>query len=326
MKLGSAVVFGLILAAPTVGYAQRGGGGFGGGMPGQPQLGSGPRFEPPNLPGLELDGPLDSAGAAKVLTLNGDQAKRWAVAYDSFMVSTKTARDSVNEQLDIMGDKLSAGDRAAAMFYAERATKVSKTLKDRQAKWEENIAFKIISSDQAKLYKKWKKEQEDLVEERQKRDQRWNPMFGGAGGPARVEEKSPVSAAVTSPGGTSPAVRVGQTIYVAGQVALDADGNLVGDGDLRAQAVKAFANLTTVLQAARARPFDVVRLTVYIVNYKPQDLALIREVGAQYFPTGNPPALTVLGVQSLYKEGLLISVEATAVAGGNAGRGAPARD
>jgi enamine deaminase RidA (YjgF/YER057c/UK114 family) len=142
----------------------------------------------------------------------------------------------------------------------------------------------------------------------------------------RLDEKTTISAPVSTPAGTAAAVRVGRTVYVSGQVALEADGTLVGEGDLRAQAVKAFANLTAVLQATRARPADVVRLTVYVVNYKPQDMALIREVGAAFLSQGNPPALTVLGVQSLYREQLLISVEATALTGaggGSRGSGRP---
>jgi enamine deaminase RidA (YjgF/YER057c/UK114 family) len=281
-----------------------------------------PRFEVPELPGPELDGPPDSAAANKLLAFKDDEARRYFDAYTAYMNEVKPQRDSIHEQLNTMDDKLSVGDRAAALFYAERATRISKGLKDRQVRWEEGTLFKILSSDQVKTYKKWKKENEETAQERAKRDaMRWNPMAGGGGG-ERIEEKTPISAPVGNPSGTSAAVRLGRTIYVAGQVALDQDGNLVGEGDLRAQAIKAFSNLTTVLQAARARPSDVLRLTVYIVNYKPQDLAMIREVGAAYLPQSGPPALTVLGVQSLYREGLLISVEATAVAGGGSpGRG-----
>jgi enamine deaminase RidA (YjgF/YER057c/UK114 family) len=103
-------------------------------------------------------------------------------------------------------------------------------------------------------------------------------------------------------------------VYVSGQMALEADGTIVGEKDLHAQTVKAFANLAIVLQNARARPTDVVRLTVYVVNYQPQDLAMIREAGATFLTQSDPPALTVVGVQSLYREGLLISIEATALA------------
>ncbi len=326
MKRSLLAVLALVLV-PLAANAQRGGGGgFGGGGMGQPQFGGGPRFEAPELPGPELDGPLDSTGVQKVLTLNDDQAKRYVTAYTAFMAETKSARDSIKEQIGTMEEKLSAGDRAAALFYAERATKVSKGLKDRQTKWEEGTAYKIFTSDQVKAYKKWKKDQEDLAEERRKKDvMRWNPM-GGDMASGRIEDKVSISAPVGSPSGTAAAVRVGRTVYVAGQVSLDADGNLVGEGDLRAQAVKAFANLSAVLLAARARPFDVVRLTVYIVNYKPQDMAMIREVGAAYLPQGNPPALTVVGVQALYREGLLISVEATALVGvGGTGRVPPQR-
>ena len=319
MKRSLLAVLALALV-PVAAHAQRGGGMGGGGMGGM-SFGGNPRFDAPELPGPEMEGPLDSTGVQKVLTLTDDQLKRWVEAYSAYMAETRPVRDSVKEQLGIMDDKLSAGDRAAALFYAERATKVSKGLKDRQTRWEEGTAFKILTTDQAKVYKKWKKDQEDLAEERRKKDvMRWNPM-GGDMASARIEDKTPISAPVGNPSGTAAAVRVGRTVYGAGQVSLDADGNMVGQGDLRAQAVKAFANLTTVLTAARARPFDVVRLTVYIVNYQPQDMAMIREVGAAYLPAANPPALTVVGVQSLYREGLLISVEATALAGaGGTGR------
>jgi enamine deaminase RidA (YjgF/YER057c/UK114 family) len=321
MKLRPFSVIALFLLAPSVSLAQRGGGFGGGGMGGMGGMGNVPRFDVPELPGPELVGPPDSAAAVTLLSLKDDQPVKYAQSYSAYMDETRAQRDSIQTQLNTMDEKLSNGDRAAAIFYAERATKISKGLKDRQAKWEEGTLFKILSGDQVKTYKKWKKDNDDAAEEKQKRDaMRWNPMMpGGMGAAGMMEEKTTVTAAVGNASGTAAAVRVGRTVYVAGQVALDADGSLVGENDLRAQTVKAFANLTTVLQAARSRPNDVVRLTVYIVNYKPQDMAMIREVGSAYFPQANPPALTVLGVQSLYREGLLISVEATALSGGGGG-------
>lgn len=317
MKRWTLLVIAILVAPTSLAYGQRGGGMGMGGM-GAMNL---PRFEVPDLPGPELDGPPDSAAANKILAFKDDQAERYFEAYTAYMSEVKPQRDSIHGQLDIMEEKLNAGDRAAALFYAERANRVSKGLRDRQSRWEDGTLFKIISNDQVKTYKKWKKENEETAEERAKRDaMRWNPMAAVMAGD-RVEEKIPIVAPVGNPTGTSPAVRVARTVYVAGQVALDQDGNLVGENDLRAQAVKAFANLTTVLQAARSRPMDVLRLTVYVVNYKPQDLAMIREVGAAFLPLSSPPALTVLGVQSLYREGLLISVEATAMTGVGQGRG-----
>lgn len=113
--------------------------------------------------------------------------------------------------------------------------------------------------------------------------------------------------------GFTHAVKVGSTVYVSGEVALDSTGKLVGPGDLRAQARQAFANLGLVLKIAGAVPADITKLTIYVVNYSPQHLAVIREAGAEFLPDRNAPAGIVLGVQSLPREGLLIAVDAVAV-------------
>jgi enamine deaminase RidA (YjgF/YER057c/UK114 family) len=113
--------------------------------------------------------------------------------------------------------------------------------------------------------------------------------------------------------GFTHAVRVGNMVYVSGEVPLDSMGALVGPGDLAAQARQTFANLELVLRLAGATPQEVVKLTVYVAGYKPADLAVIREAGAAFFPQRNPPAGVVLGVQSLPRDGMLIAVDATAV-------------
>jgi enamine deaminase RidA (YjgF/YER057c/UK114 family) len=117
--------------------------------------------------------------------------------------------------------------------------------------------------------------------------------------------------------GFTHAVKVGSTVYVSGEVALDSLGRLVGAGDLKAQAAQAFANLTQVLRIAGAMPGDVTKLTVYVVNYKPDDFAAIRAAGAAFFPARNPPAGTVIGIQTLPRDGLLIAVDAIAYAPGD---------
>jgi enamine deaminase RidA (YjgF/YER057c/UK114 family) len=66
-----------------------------------------------------------------------------------------------------------------------------------------------------------------------------------------------------------------RTVYVSGQVSVDKEKNLIGAGDLRAQANQAFRNLLTALQAAGATASDVVRLNIYVRDYKPDDAALI---------------------------------------------------
>ena len=109
------------------------------------------------------------------------------------------------------------------------------------------------------------------------------------------------------------AVEGGRTVFVAGQVAFDQQGNLIGKGDLRVQADKALENLLAALAAAGARPADVVKMNTYVVNYKAADYPLIREARSRVFSGENPPASTLIGVQALAIEGLLIEIEAIAV-------------
>jgi enamine deaminase RidA (YjgF/YER057c/UK114 family) len=129
----------------------------------------------------------------------------------------------------------------------------------------------------------------------------------------------PVSTRYINPGtlaalpGFTHAVRIGSTLYVSGEVALDSAGRLVGVGDLRAQAAQAFANLATVLRIGGAAPADVAKLTIYVVNYSTKDLEVIQQAAPEFFPQRNPPAGIVIGVQSLPQDGLLIAVDATAV-------------
>lgn len=105
----------------------------------------------------------------------------------------------------------------------------------------------------------------------------------------------------------------GRTVYVAGQIALDEQGQLVGQGDLRAQTGQVFRNLQIALEAGGATFADVVKLNIYVVNYSPEHRAVIREVRNQFIVTDQPPASTLVGVQALAAETFLIEVEAIAV-------------
>lgn len=105
----------------------------------------------------------------------------------------------------------------------------------------------------------------------------------------------------------------GKMVFVAGQIALDKDGNVVGKGDLRAQTVQVLENVKACLAAAGATFADVVKLNTYVVNLKVQDLPIIREARSAYFPAENPPASTMVGVTALAIEGLLIEIEAVAM-------------
>lgn len=108
-------------------------------------------------------------------------------------------------------------------------------------------------------------------------------------------------------------VEGGKTIHISGQVALDVKGQIVGKGDLRAQTVQAFENLKLVLQAAGATFSDVVKINTYVVNLKPEGVVAIREVRTKYLPATNPPASTLVGVHALFREDVLIEIEAIAV-------------
>lgn len=104
-----------------------------------------------------------------------------------------------------------------------------------------------------------------------------------------------------------------KTIYISGQVALDASGQVVGKGDLRAQTQQVFENLKTALASAGATFADVVKMNTYIANYTPAMRPALVEVRSQYLPKENPPASTLVGVTALAREELLIEVEAVAV-------------
>src|SRR5581483_5314156 len=84
----------------------------------------------------------------------------------------------------------------------------------------------------------------------------------------------------------------GRMIWISGQVAFNAKGELVGKGDLRAQTTQVYENLQNALAAAGATTADVVKVNTYVVDFKPADLAIIREVRGLYFPFENMPAST----------------------------------
>jgi enamine deaminase RidA (YjgF/YER057c/UK114 family) len=110
------------------------------------------------------------------------------------------------------------------------------------------------------------------------------------------------------------AARGGRTIYVSGQIAQDAEGELIGRGNVVAQAEQVFRNLDLALKAAAATFNDVVALTTYVVNLKPEHRDLLKAVRARYVSKDHPPASTLVGVQALARPDFLVEVDAVAVA------------
>lgn len=103
-----------------------------------------------------------------------------------------------------------------------------------------------------------------------------------------------------------------RTLYVSGQIAWDAQKQLVGGGDLEKQARQAFANLEAVVRSARGTLADVVSLRIYVVDYRPEKAAAVGSAFRRAFGEARPAA-TWIGVAALADPGFLIEVEATAV-------------
>lgn len=100
-------------------------------------------------------------------------------------------------------------------------------------------------------------------------------------------------------------------VFFAGQVALDADLQLIGEGDLHAQTVRAMRNLEAALAAAGATWDDVVRRTTYTTlphEYETIGAAIAEVMGAD----AQHPAASLVGVSALAMPGVLIEIEATA--------------
>lgn len=112
----------------------------------------------------------------------------------------------------------------------------------------------------------------------------------------------------------SQAVRVGDTIYVSGQVALDDEGNVVGPGDIAAQTRRAVRNIEIILASQGATLRDVVKITVFITNRTPGFVMAYDNALGEFFPE-DCPASTLVEVKSLVLRDLLVEIESVAVVG-----------
>ncbi|GEM32387.1 enamine deaminase RidA [Nocardia neocaledoniensis NBRC 108232] len=105
-------------------------------------------------------------------------------------------------------------------------------------------------------------------------------------------------------------------VFLAGQVARDADGNPVGAGDFAAQVEQAYLNVGTALAAVGGSFDDVAKLTIYVVDWSADKFPLLGEgVARAAAKLGVDPVkpITLLGVAALGEPDLLVEVEATAV-------------
>lgn len=110
-------------------------------------------------------------------------------------------------------------------------------------------------------------------------------------------------------------VRGGRTLYLAGQVAFDKDGKVVGKGDIAAQFRQVCENLKTMVESQGGNLQDVVKLTIYVLdkaNYRANGKA-IGQVYRDYFGR-HYPAMTLVEVKGLYDEtdGVMLEIEGIA--------------
>ena len=112
--------------------------------------------------------------------------------------------------------------------------------------------------------------------------------------------------------GYSQCVRVGDLLYLAGQMPVDRDGAVVGEGDIKAQTRQVFANIEAVLAAAGSSLGDIVEATYYLTNMTDDFLGMWEVMGQHLtkdFPTG-----TALGVAALALPGQRVEIKVTALA------------
>jgi enamine deaminase RidA (YjgF/YER057c/UK114 family) len=102
-----------------------------------------------------------------------------------------------------------------------------------------------------------------------------------------------------------------RTIYISGQIPVNAKGEVVGKGDFRQQVVQVYENLKKALTSAGATFDNVIKMTTYVANLNTEYLTVIREVRSNYLNKKNPPANTTVGIATSNPD-ILLEVEAIA--------------
>jgi len=106
-------------------------------------------------------------------------------------------------------------------------------------------------------------------------------------------------------------VKAGNLMFIAGQVALDGDGHVVGEGDMTAQVRQALENLKAVLASEGADFSHVVKINIFTTDIEAFRGAA--DVRRSYFD-GHPPASTLVQIERLARPVFLVEIEAIAIA------------
>ena len=102
-------------------------------------------------------------------------------------------------------------------------------------------------------------------------------------------------------------------IFLAGQCAMSPTGEIVGKGDIAKQTEQIFENIKLGLTAANATLDDVVRMTIYVVDYTPEKRDLMQDIRDRYIDRDAGPASTLIGVSKLVHDDFLVEVEVQAI-------------
>lgn len=105
----------------------------------------------------------------------------------------------------------------------------------------------------------------------------------------------------------------GRTVQISPTAGTDGDGNIIGKGDIEAQARQIYKKLGIALKAAGATPSDVVMHRTYVVGLKPEDGPKLSKLMAEFYPEGARPAAHLLGIETLIDPDLRIEMGVTAV-------------
>ena len=133
-------------------------------------------------------------------------------------------------------------------------------------------------------------------------------LAGVAGPPQKIERINPQG--MTQPTNYHHVIRADNMLFIAGQVALDGSGQLVGEGDMKAQVQQVLKNLETVLSSQGADFRHVVKINIFTTDVDAFREA--SEVRQRYF-RGNPPASTLVEIKRLARPQFLVEIEAIAM-------------
>ena len=141
-------------------------------------------------------------------------------------------------------------------------------------------------------------------------------LFISSGGFAQTSDIAFINpSSVSTPKGYSQAVTIdlgkSTMLILSGQVAFDKDGQLVGKGDIAAQIQQVFTNIKNIVEATGGSMKDVVKLNYYMTDVS--QVQALRNIRDKFVNTAQPPASTLVQVSKLFRDDILVEIEATAV-------------